>query len=53
VTASDGRIARPTLLPWQDGRVPAGSRNTLGVCNLCEAICGLELTIEGDGPEAR
>ena len=27
--------------------------NTLGVCNLCEAICGLELTIEGVGPEAR
>ncbi len=25
----------------------------LGVCNLCEAICGLELTIEGDGPAAR
>ena len=21
----------------------------IGVCNLCEAICGLELTIEGDG----
>jgi anaerobic selenocysteine-containing dehydrogenase len=21
---------------------------TLGVCNLCEAICGLELTVEGD-----
>ena len=33
--------------------MPAGSRNTLGVCNLCEAICGLELTIEGTGPEAR
>ena len=26
---------------------------TLGVCNLCEAICGLELTVEGDGPSAR
>ena len=25
----------------------------LGVCNLCEAICGLELTIEGDGADAR
>ncbi len=25
-----------------------GTRTTLGVCNLCEAICGLELTIEGD-----
>lgn len=24
------------------------NRTTLGVCNLCEAICGLELTIEGD-----
>ena len=24
-----------------------GPRTTLGVCNLCEAICGLELTIEG------
>lgn len=23
------------------------TRTTLGVCNLCEAICGLELTIEG------
>ena len=26
---------------------------TLGVCNLCEAICGLQLTVEGDGPSAR
>ncbi len=25
----------------------------IGVCNLCEAICGLELTIEGAGPSAR
>ncbi len=25
-----------------------GSRTTLGVCNLCEAICGLELTVEGN-----
>ena len=25
----------------------------LGVCNLCEAICGLELTVEGNGPSAR
>ncbi|HET9996790.1 MAG TPA: molybdopterin-dependent oxidoreductase [Nocardioides sp.] len=33
--------------------MPAGPRTTLGVCNLCEAICGLELTIEGTGPEAR
>jgi anaerobic selenocysteine-containing dehydrogenase len=33
--------------------VPAGPRTTLGVCNLCEAICGLELTIEGTGPGAR
>jgi anaerobic selenocysteine-containing dehydrogenase len=23
-------------------------RTVLGVCNICEAICGLELTIEGD-----
>ena len=29
----------------------AGCReaHTLGVCNLCEAICGLELTIEATG----
>ena len=33
--------------------MPVGSRTTLGVCNLCEAICGLELTIEGDGAETR
>jgi anaerobic selenocysteine-containing dehydrogenase len=26
----------------------ASTRNTLGVCNLCEAICGLQLTVEGD-----
>ena len=25
----------------------------LGVCNLCEAICGLELTVEGEGSAAR
>ncbi len=25
----------------------------LGVCNLCEAICGLEVTVEGDGAGAR
>jgi anaerobic selenocysteine-containing dehydrogenase len=25
----------------------------IGVCNLCEAICGLELTIEGAGSSAR
>jgi anaerobic selenocysteine-containing dehydrogenase len=25
----------------------------IGVCNLCEAICGLELTVEGDGPDLR
>ena len=24
-----------------------GTRTTLGVCNLCEAICGLQLTIQG------
>jgi anaerobic selenocysteine-containing dehydrogenase len=24
-----------------------GSRTTLGVCNLCEAICGLEVTVDG------
>lgn len=30
-----------------DGPVPAGFTGTrLGVCNLCEAICGLRLTIE-------
>ena len=23
------------------------SKRRIGVCNLCEAICGLELTIEG------
>ncbi len=25
----------------------------LGVCNLCEAICGLEVTVEGEGARAR
>jgi len=29
---------------------PAGSTTKLGVCNLCEAICGVELTIE-KGPQ--
>ncbi|HSU02643.1 MAG TPA: molybdopterin-dependent oxidoreductase [Nocardioides sp.] len=26
---------------------PAASEKRIGVCNLCEAICGLELTVEG------
>ena len=26
-----------------------GERTVLGVCNICEAICGLELTIDGCG----
>ena len=29
------------------GASEARSPTTLGVCNLCEAICGLELTVEG------
>jgi len=30
-----------------DGCMATGERTVLGVCNICEAICGLELTIEG------
>jgi anaerobic selenocysteine-containing dehydrogenase len=33
--------------------VPTTLVTRLGVCNLCEAICGLELTVEGNGPSAR
>ena len=33
--------------------MPTTQVTKLGVCNLCEAICGLELTVEGDGPAAR
>ena len=33
-------------MPSTASRVPSGQTTTLGVCNLCEAICGLELTIE-------
>ncbi|WP_375184679.1 molybdopterin-dependent oxidoreductase [Aquabacterium sp.] len=29
------------------------SRSHTGVCNLCEAICGLRFEVEGDGPAAR
>jgi anaerobic selenocysteine-containing dehydrogenase len=37
----------PTTLRPLPGPVPAGFTGTrLGVCNLCEAICGLRLTIE-------
>ena len=36
----------PTVHPVGNG----GRRTALAACNLCEAICGLELTIE-DGPE--
>ncbi|WP_244246907.1 molybdopterin-dependent oxidoreductase [Nocardioides euryhalodurans] len=28
--------------------VPDESRTVIGVCNLCEAICGLQITLEGD-----
>ena len=50
------RIARLTP-PSHPGRgacqdADRAGDETLGVCNLCEAICGLELTIEGVGPEA-
>jgi anaerobic selenocysteine-containing dehydrogenase len=37
--------------PWHDARVSqteSARRTAIGVCNLCEAICGLQLTIEGD-----
>ncbi len=36
---------------WHDARMAqteATSRTVTGVCNLCEAICGLQITIEGD-----
>ncbi|MGI8522786.1 MAG: molybdopterin-dependent oxidoreductase, partial [Nocardioides sp.] len=29
------------------------STTTIGVCNLCEAICGLQITLEGQGADTR
>ncbi len=43
----------PSPREWHDARVatppttPVAPDTRLGVCNLCEAICGLQLTIEG------
>jgi anaerobic selenocysteine-containing dehydrogenase len=37
----DARVATDTSAPS-----PSAHRTQLGVCNLCEAICGLELTID-------
>src|SRR5690348_16218616 len=43
----------PLALPaCEDARMSTGPVKKLAACNLCEAICGLELTIE-DGPDGR
>ena len=35
------------MSPQSTARATAEGEKRIGVCNLCEAICGLELTIEG------
>ncbi len=39
-------IVDPAPAPSTHAEHGAGTRTALGVCNLCEAICGLRLTIE-------
>src|SRR6478735_12199329 len=44
--ATAGRSSTTTARPWQSARM----EQRLGVCNLCEAICGLVFTLE-QGPD--
>ncbi len=40
--------ASDTLTVWESRGVAAPTTEKIGVCNICEAICGLRITLEGD-----
>jgi anaerobic selenocysteine-containing dehydrogenase len=46
-------VATPLVEAVEAADAAAGTRVVQRICPLCEACCGLSLTLSGDGPQAR